>query len=318
MLRTNLNLLTGIKNLFDAKTHYVVCRTLYQQERLPFIQNAPNNNNANVGQNADLNKKHINNIPVADPSPQQVNKNESNVDQNSGLNEPPPNNVPLACPPPPQVNGNESNTDQSPQDLNEDQNEADPDQQSTSVPHCGFTNNFLTNTLKACNTDGNRKSYMDLTIRETRKRVIMESQHILASNVCPKYLEKDEMDYLKNNISLAKDVSIYLDAIKLFLIQDVMRINIKHVSNCDLSRPQIFEVSEGESQPLGGVIYGETSKNGFSRIRKVLIENEVCSKEDMPSIYQITKNRPKVESFEVTPESSPEAGVSYITTTEEE
>ena len=39
------------------------------------------------------------------------------------------------------------------------------------------------------------------------------------------------MDYFKNNISLAKDVSIYLDAIKLFIIQYVMRINTNEVSN---------------------------------------------------------------------------------------
>ena len=38
---------------------------------------------------------------------------------------------------------------------------------------------------------------MDLTIRDRRTRVIMASQHILASNVCPKCLEKDRMDYLK-------------------------------------------------------------------------------------------------------------------------
>ena len=126
------------------------------------------------------------------------------------------------------------------------------------------------------------------------------------------------MDYLKNNISLAKDVSIYLDAIKLFLIQGVMRIDINDVYDCEIQLPPIIEVSKEKSQPLGGVIFGETSQNGFSRIRKKLIEIEAFSKEDLPSIYQITKNRPEVESFEVTPKSSPKAGVLYITATEEE
>ena len=46
---------------------------------------------------------------------------------------------------------------------------------------------------------------MDLTIRDRRKRIIMTSQHILASNVCPKTLEKDGIDYLKNNINLARN-----------------------------------------------------------------------------------------------------------------
>ena len=71
----------------------------------------------------------------------------------------------------------------------------------------------------------------------------MASQHILATNVCPKTLEKDEMDYSKNNISLAKDVYVYLDAITLFIIQDVTKININDLSNCEIPRPPI-EVSK--------------------------------------------------------------------------
>ena len=64
--------------------------------------------------------------------------------------------------------------------------------------------------------------------------------------------------------------------------------------------------------------FNETSQNGYSKISKTLIGNKQCIKEDIPTIYQIIKNRPEVECFEVTPESSPETGVSYITATEEE
>ena len=49
-----------------------------------------------------------------------------------------------------------------------------------------------------------------------------------------------------------------------------------------------------------------------------MIGNKHCIKEYIPSIYQITKHRPKVECYEVTSESSPKVGVSYITATEEE
>ena len=175
VLGSHLNLLPEIENIFDAKNHYVVCHGLYRHKLLPIIQNGKHGNHTNVDENTDLNEPLPNNIPVADSLLEQVNDNESNVDQNSGLNEPPPNNVPVAGPPPPQVNENERNMNQAPQDLNEDQNEEDPDQQSTSIPRCGFTTNFPTNTLKACNTDGRRKSYMNLTIKDRRERVIMES-----------------------------------------------------------------------------------------------------------------------------------------------
>ena len=63
-----------------------------------------------------------------------------------------------------------------------------------------------------------------------------------------------------------------------------MRININKVSNCEIPRPPI-EVSEEQSQPFEGVIFNETSQNGYSRIRKTLIGNKQCIKEDLPSIY---------------------------------
>ena len=183
VLGKHLNLLQGIGNAFDAEKHYTVCHRLYYQRLMPIINKKKNDNHTNVDENTDLNEPPPDDVPVADPSPQQSNGNESNVDHNSGLNEPSPIIVPVANP--------------APQELNEDQNQSDPDQQSTSLPRCGFTTNFPTDTLKACNTDGRRKSYMDLSIRETRRRVIMASKNILASNVCPKTLEKDGMDYLK-------------------------------------------------------------------------------------------------------------------------
>ena len=110
----------------------------------------------------------------------------------------------------------------------------------------------------------------------------------------------------KKNLSLAKDVSVYLDAIKLFIIQDVTRININEVSNCEIPR-QPIEVSEEQRQPLEGIIFNETIQNGYLRIRMTLIGDDQCIKEYLPSIYQITKNRPEVESFEVRPKSSHEA-----------
>ena len=112
VLGKHLNLLPEIDNVFDAKKHYIICHQLYRQKLLPCIENEQNDNHNIVGEDTDLNEPSPNNIPVADPSPQQINENESHVDQNSGLNEPPLDTVPVAGPPPPQVNKNEGNTDQ--------------------------------------------------------------------------------------------------------------------------------------------------------------------------------------------------------------
>ena len=51
-------------------------------------------------------------------------------------------------------------------------------------------------------------------------------------------------------------MSVYLDAIKLFNIQDVMRININEVSSCEIPRPP-SEVSKEEKNqfPLLSLMY---------------------------------------------------------------
>ena len=112
-------------------------------------------------------------------------------------------------------------------------------------------------------------------------------------------------------------MSVYLDAIKVFLIQDVTRIHINEVSNCEI-QCLLIEASEDEIRPLSSVILKETNQNGYSNIRKTLIENKQCSKEAIPNIYQTTKKRPDVEYFEVTPKSSPETVLSYRSATEAE
>ena len=104
----------------------------------------------------DLNEHRSDNLTVVLPPLQQVNS-ERKPDLNNDLNGISSNNHVVVDPAPQQ-------------DLNEDQNEADPDQQSTSVCRCGFKTNFSMKFLKACNTDGCRKSYMDLGITSRRRR----------------------------------------------------------------------------------------------------------------------------------------------------
>ena len=117
MLGKHLNLLPESENVLDAENEYTVCRKLYYQRLMPMIQNKINDNHTNVDENTDLNEPPPNDVPVADPSPQQSNGNERNVEHNLDLNKPSPIIVPVAGPPPSHVNENESNTDQS-DDLN--------------------------------------------------------------------------------------------------------------------------------------------------------------------------------------------------------
>ena len=56
------------------------------------------------------------------------------------------------------------------------------------------------------------------------------AQKILAYNICSKTLEKEGMDYFVRNESVAKDVVIFLDAVKERIIQGVTRINLMKFS----------------------------------------------------------------------------------------
>ena len=56
---------------------------------------------------------------------------------------------------------------------------------------------------------------MDIGISCKRRSVHKAAQHIMAHSLFQKNAENDGIDYFKNNISVAKDVNVYLDAIKI-------------------------------------------------------------------------------------------------------
>ena len=91
----------------------------------------------------------------------------------------------------------------------------------------------------------------------------------------------------------------------MIIIQDTTRININQVCNCKLRHPPT-DYSEDKSQPLASNILWESSHNRFSHIKKRLIGNNFCCKEELSSIYRVDKICPKLEVFEVTPKLSPE------------
>ena len=100
MLGKYLNLLPEINNVFDAEKKYQVCHQLFRQKLIHIIPNEINEIDTDIDENTDFNEPPPNNIPVADPSPQQSNGNESKVDHNPGLSEPSPIIVPVEGPPP--------------------------------------------------------------------------------------------------------------------------------------------------------------------------------------------------------------------------
>ena len=107
-----------------------------------------------------------------------------------------------------------------------------------------------------------------------------------------------------NNKSLASDVVIFLDAVKERIIQGVMRINLNDVKNLTIPRPPEEEESAEEKAMNGLVIMNNTTKAGYTALRKFLIENDKYDAESLPSCFKICKElRPNVDEYLVQPES---------------
>ena len=88
---------------------------------------------------------------------------------------------------------------------------------------------------------------MSLSIRCRRNRVNEAAQTILAHNVCKESLKEKGMDYVQNNIALAEEVILFMDAVKERLVQGVMKINLNDVSSNAIPRTPVEESSDDKN-----------------------------------------------------------------------
>ena len=76
------------------------------------------------------------------------------------------------------------------------------------------------------------------------------------------------------------------------------------MTNLTIPRPPEEEESAEEKDMNGLVIMNNTTKAGYTALRKILIKNKKYDEESLPSYFQIFKElRPKVDEFLVQPES---------------
>ena len=83
-----------------------------------------------------------------------------------------------------------------------------------------------------------------------------------------------------------------------------MRINLNDAKSVTIPRPPGEEESAEEKAMNGLVIMNNTTKAGYTALRKILIKNKKYDEESLPSCFKIFKElHPKVDEFLVQPES---------------
>lgn len=209
------------------------------------------------------------------------------------------------------------------QDTNEEEKEEnDTTQIYSRTDHCL---KVVDNIISASN--GFRKPYRDLSMRERDRRVQGVAELVIAVCVNKSQLRKDGQDYLYQNLNLCTDIVTVLDALQN-RIEKELRANFK----TDVNRRNNFTPRHGvtDAQEDSGnvgdsttvltagwnrndyngdsrtyktavTMLCEATLSGFSRIRDSMLKEFMIPKEWLPSFYMLTKNRPKIESSNIVP-----------------
>ena len=126
---------------------------------------------------------------------------------------------------------------------------------------------------------------MSLYIRCRRNRVNEAAQKILTHNVCKESLKEKVIDYVQNNMALAEEVILFMDAVKDRQVQGVMRINLDDISSNAIPRPPVGESYDDNALK----IMQFPNQSGYEKMRKHMIEQKLILPEHLPTCYMILR-----------------------------
>ena len=152
-----------------------------------------------------------------------------------------------------------------------------------------FTNNIIAEAKKY------RKPYKGLTTLERKRRIVTYTKDILAGCVDRLLLDDMGHNYFVGNDELALEALDLLDGIRNQL-QWELKVNLKEVE-----RQKLGMIEGKDEAPLPQIAFktavallGETTANGFKRLRDKIIEDFSMTNITLPSFYQMTSNRPSI------------------------
>ena len=131
-----------------------------------------------------------------------------------------------------------------------------------------------------------RKKFMDLSQRRRRDRIQLGSRVIL--KLCSVI---DDAKDINNKKDVANDVVIFIDAIKEYLVQTVLKQDLNNLTECIYHRP----ASDDEDCTAAVALLSTCSRNDYKRITDSISTQFKLSQGALPSFYEMTKNRPNFE-----------------------
>jgi hypothetical protein len=164
-----------------------------------------------------------------------------------------------------------------------------------------------------------RKAYRNLSPNERRRRINTLSKEILAACVHGATLAQDGDTYLDKNKDLAVDVVNILDSIR-FRVQKEIKLNLNHIKFGSVLTPPDLVDEESVEESVGGLDFecvtkasmyqsavsmlSNSTKTGYADMRANFLKEGNMDEDDLPSYYLLTKNRPNVTPFGLTPSNT--------------
>ena len=126
---------------------------------------------------------------------------------------------------------------------------------------------------------------MDLSDKRRKDRIQLAGQIVLKLSITI-----DVLKDIKEKRDVAKDVVIFIDAIKDHLLQTVLKQDLNDLSECVYHRPPN---DEGEDHSATIFLLQTCSKNDYTAIAdSILVQFDVC-KDKLPSFFRMIKQHPK-------------------------
>ena len=146
---------------------------------------------------------------------------------------------------------------------------------------------------------------MDFSDRRRRDRIKLGSRVIL--KLCSAI---DDAKDIKEKKDVANDVVIFIDAIKEYLVQTVLKQDLNDLTECIYHRPPDDE----EDRQAAIALLSTCSRSDYTTIADSIMKQSKLPQDTMPSYYKMTKHRPNFfeyllhfDEMEDEPESEEEA-----------
>ena len=151
-----------------------------------------------------------------------------------------------------------------------------------------------------------RVPFGKLTMKRRRMRMKDVAKLILGNCIDrDEFKSESHLEYLHSNKDLAIEILNLIDGIKEY-IEGIMKLKFDDIK--DIAMEPLHSDKDGlineldknkQSHALAVTMLQETTRNGYTRIRKKINSTAKENEVDLPSYYKITKNRPKILPLDI-------------------